>query len=442
MAEIARSGTRRTAKLAGLPLGMAGRAAAGWGKRLAGADRAEVNAQLQAKAAEQVFAVLGELKGGAMKLGQALSVMEAAVPPEFAEPYREALGKLQNEAPPMPAATVHKVLDRQLGTGWRARFSSFDDVAAASASIGQVHRGVWADGRAVAVKVQYPGADEALRADLKSLGRLATVLRPLTPGADIKALVQELTDRTEAELDYRYEATNQRKFAKAFDGDPNVLVPKVVAGAPKVIVSEWVGGTPLREVITAGDQAERNRAAALLTEFEISSPARVGLLHGDPHPGNFMIEPDRPEGPGRLIVLDFGAVAELPDGIPPAVGRILRLARDEDYGALVPLLRAEGFIPPRLEITPDDIRAYLAPYVDPLRTEDFHFTRKWLLKTATVASDPRGDQFQTGRKLALPPQYVMLFRVLMGMVGIASQMEAYAPYRAIVEHWTPELDSH
>ncbi|MDF0528886.1 AarF/UbiB family protein [Tsukamurella sp. 8F] len=434
MSEITRGGAKRTAKLAGLPLGMAGRAAKGWGKRLTGVDKDTVNAELQAKAAQQVFEVLGELKGGAMKLGQAMSVMEAAVPPEFAEPYREALGKLQNEAPPMPAATVHRVLAQQLGSGWRDRFTSFDDDAAASASIGQVHRGVWSDGREVAVKVQYPGADEALRADLKALGRLSSVLKPLTPGADVKALVDELTDRTEAELDYRYEATNQRKFAKAFADDPDVLVPRVVASSPTVIVSEWVTGRPLREVIHGGTQTERNDAAAKLAEFEISAPARTGLLHGDPHPGNFLIA-----GDGRLIALDYGAVAEYPGGIPPAVGRILRLARDEDYDALFPLLRSQGFIPPRLEITPDEIRRYLAPYVDPLRSESFHFTREWLMRVANTATDVRGEQFQTGRKLSLPREYVMLFRVLMGVVGICSQMNAEAPYRAIVEHWTPQI---
>lgn len=435
MSELTRGSAKRTAKLVSLPLGMASRTALGWGKRLAGADKAEVNAEIQAKAAEQLFAVLGELKGGAMKVGQAMSVMEAAIPPQFMGPYREALAKLQNEAPPMPAAAVHKMLDKQLGTTWRERFESFDDRAAASASIGQVHRAVWKDGRAVAVKVQYPGADEALLADLKALGRIANIVKPFTPGADIGALVDELSERTEAELDYRYEAANQRKFAKAFDGDPNVLVPRVIASAPKVLVTEWVDGTPLREVIASGTQAERNDAATLLTEFELSSPSRTGLLHGDPHPGNFMIAPD-----GRLIALDFGAVAELPDGIPPAVGKILRLARDEDYPALFPLLRSEGFIPPGLDISADEIRGYLAPYVDPLRSERFHFTRKWLLRASGVTLDVRSDQFQTGRMLSLPPRYIMLFRVLLGVVGISSQMEAEAPYRAIMERWTESTD--
>lgn len=430
MTDITRGSARRTAKIAGLPLGIAGRTAVGWGKRLAGADKDDVNAQLQAKAAEQLFNVLGELKGGAMKLGQALSVMEAAIPPELAEPYRESLAKLQNEAPPMPAATVHKVLDHQLGTGWRARFRFFDDDAAASASIGQVHRGVWSDGREVAVKVQYPGADEALRSDLRSLRQLSTVLKPLYPGADIKALVQELTDRTEIELDYRREATSQRTFAKAFSNDPDVLIPKVLASAPTVIVSEWVSGTPLREVIASGPQAERNAIARKLVEFETSAPARCGLLHGDPHPGNFMVAAD-----GRLIVLDFGAVAELPGGLPPTLGTILRHAGAEDYESVRQEMQREGFIPHGVDV--DAIRGYLAPYADPLRSETFHFTREWLMRTAGKVSDVRGDHFRTARQLTMDPQYVMIFRVLLGVVGICSQMSAEAPYKGILERWIP-----
>ena len=168
MADIKRGGAARNAKLAGLAGGIAGRTALGFGKRLAGKSQDEVNAELMEKAAKQLFTVLGELKGGAMKVGQALSVMEAAIPEEFGEPYREALTKLQKDAPPLPADKVHRVLDAQLGTKWRQRFTEFDDTPVASASIGQVHKAVWSDGREVAVKIQYPGADEALRADLKT----------------------------------------------------------------------------------------------------------------------------------------------------------------------------------------------------------------------------------------------------------------------------------
>ena len=170
MADIRRGQAARNAKLASLPVGIAGRAALGFGKRLTGKSKDDVNAELMEKAANQLFTVLGELKGGAMKVGQALSVMEAAVPEQFGEPYREALTKLQKDAPPLPAAKVHRVLDAQLGTKWRDRFTSFDDQPVASASIGQVHKAVWADGRDVAVKIQYPGADEALRARLIRAG--------------------------------------------------------------------------------------------------------------------------------------------------------------------------------------------------------------------------------------------------------------------------------
>ena len=169
--DIKRGGAARNAKLASL----GGRDGRPRGTRLRQtADRQvedEVNAELMDKAAQQLFTVLGELKGGAMKVGQALSVMEAAMPEQYGKPYREALTKLQREAPPLPAAKVHRVLDAQLGTKWRERFASFDDMPVASASIGQVHKAVWSDGREVAVKIQYPGADEALRADLKTMQR-------------------------------------------------------------------------------------------------------------------------------------------------------------------------------------------------------------------------------------------------------------------------------
>src|SRR5262245_39294040 len=211
--DIPRRTAARTAKLASLPIGMAGRAAAGWGRRLVGGDGEQISAQVMARSAEQLFAVLGELKGGAMKFGQALSVFEAAIPDEYAAPFRESLVKLQTAAPPMSLADVHWVLSEQFGRGWQSRFREFDEVPAAAASIGQVHHAVWRDGREVAVKLQYPGADEALRSDLRQLARVTRVMQPLVPGVALKPLIAELRDRMEEELDYRDEANNQRTFA-------------------------------------------------------------------------------------------------------------------------------------------------------------------------------------------------------------------------------------
>lgn len=436
MTDITKGQGRRNAKLASLPIGMAGRAAAGFGKRMVGRDKDEVNQELLEKSAEQLFAVLGELKGGAMKVGQALSIMEAAIPDEFGEPFREALTKLQADAPPMPAAKVHKVLDQQLGTRWRERFREFSDEPAASASIGQVHKGVWSDGREVAVKVQYPGADHALKADLKTLSRMSGLLQRLSPGTNVKAMMDELIDRTEAELDYLGEADNQRAFAKAYDGHPDFLIPKVVASAPKVVVSEWVDGVPLSKIITTGDQQTRDDAAAKMAEFEVSSPYRVGLLHGDPHPGNFFRATD-----GRFGVLDFGAVGHYPEGLPPETGPILRLARDKKYDELKELMISAEFIRPSHanKVTSADLEAYLRPYVDPLYSESFHFTRKWMQRAAGKATDVRGEVYKTSRNLNVPKRFVMVFRVLGGCVGIASQLEAHAPYRAIMEEWVPGL---
>lgn len=271
-------------KLASLPAGMAGRAVLGVGKRLTGTSADEVNAELLEKAADELFKVLGELKGGAMKVGQALSVMEAAIPPQFADPFREALVKLQSEAPPLPTPKVHRVLDAQLGTKWRERFQSFDDTPVASASIGQVHKGVWKDGREVAVKIQYPGADDALRADLKLIQRMTPLAKQIAPKADIDRLVAEISDRIEAELDYRLEASNQRAFAKVFASDPKFFVPAVVASAPKVIIAEWMEGRRISKIIAEGTREERDSAGALMLEFTVKSPESVGLVHADPHP--------------------------------------------------------------------------------------------------------------------------------------------------------------
>ncbi|MFT7841161.1 AarF/UbiB family protein [Saccharothrix sp. BKS2] len=432
MSDIPRKAVQRTAKLASLPLGVAGRVVGGWGKRLAGRSSDEVSAEVSAKTAEQLFAVLGQLKGGAMKFGQALSVFEAAVPDELAEPYREALTKLQTAAPPMPSRTVHRVLAEQLGSGWAKRFRSFDDVPAASASIGQVHRAVWHDGRDVAVKVQYPGADEALETDLKQLLRFSRVIQAMMPGAEVKPLLEELRDRYLEELDYRTEADNQREFARGFADDEHVLVPRVVASSPKVMVTEWTDGTPLSKIIRDGSREQRDLAGQLLSEFHFSAPSRSGLLHADPHPGNFMLG-----GDGRLRVLDFGAVARLPDGLPRPLGLMTRLALEGRSADLEELLRTEGFIRPGTELHAEDVLNYLAPFVEPLRTETFHFTRRWLQQQAERVGDLRSPDMQTGRSLNLPPQYLLVHRVTLGATGILCQLDAKVQARAIVSRWQP-----
>jgi predicted unusual protein kinase regulating ubiquinone biosynthesis (AarF/ABC1/UbiB family) len=284
------------------------------GKRLGGAPADAVLTEVQQRTAEQLFKTLGDLKGGAMKMGQALSILESALPEEVAAPYREQLTRLQDSAPPMSAATVHDVLAKELGVRWRKHLVEFDDNPAAAASIGQVHRGRWSDGRDVAVKIQYPGAGEAMMSDLRQIGRLARTFGGLVPGMEIRPLVQELQDRVAEELDYELEAESQKAFAAAFRDDPDFVVPAVVAHTGKVLVTEWVDSrASLARLIAEGTQVERDLYGSLYVRFLFQGPARAGMLHADPHPGNFRVLPPGDGLAARMGVVDFGAVARLPE---------------------------------------------------------------------------------------------------------------------------------
>jgi predicted unusual protein kinase regulating ubiquinone biosynthesis (AarF/ABC1/UbiB family) len=432
VSDLPRKALSRTAKLASLPLGAAGRATVGLGKRIGGAPAETVFAEFQRRTADQLFAVLGELKGGAMKFGQMLSLMESAMPEELAAPYRATLTKLQDSAPPMPASTVHTILSRELGKRWRDRFAEFDDLPAAAASIGQVHRGVLLDGREVAVKLQYPGAADALRADLRQLGRFARTFGSFIPGLDMKPLVAELQERIGEELDYDRESQAQQQYADAFKDHPEFVVPRVIKHSPTVIVSEWIEGRPLSSFITDGTKEERNEIGLKYVRFMFSGPKYAGLLHSDPHPGNFRVMAD-----GRLGVVDFGLCARLPDGLPRAIGRLLRISLDGDGIAVRDGLKAEGFIKPRMEIDPDQLMDYLAPFAEPARAETFQFSRAWMRAQANRTGDFRSPSASLALKLNLPPSYLLIHRVWIGGIAVLSQLEAEAPFRSVLEEFLP-----
>ncbi|MFE9255507.1 ABC1 kinase family protein [Streptomyces sp. NPDC006879] len=439
MSDLPRKAVTRTAKLAALPLGIAGRATWGLGRRIGGKSAELVARELQQRTAEQLFKVLGELKGGAMKFGQALSVFESALPEDIAGPYRAALTKLQEAAPPMPSGTVHQLLAERLGPHWRDLFREFEDKPAAAASIGQVHRAVWHDGRAVAVKVQYPGAGEALLSDLTQLGRFAKMLGPLIPGMDIKPLILELRERVAEELDYLLEAEAQRAHAALFADDPDVFVPDVVQVGPQVLVTEWMDGIPLAEVILEGSQEQRDRAGQLLARFLFSGPARTGLLHADPHPGNFrlLVGPDGRHETARLGVLDFGTVDRLPDGLPETIGRSLRLTLDGDAGSVYERLCAEGFVKESVELDPDAVLDYLRPIIEPAAVAEFTFSRSWMRSQAARVADPRSPASQLAKRLNLPPSYLLIHRVTLSTIGVLCQLGATVRLREELEEWLP-----
>src|SRR6476659_6177799 len=377
VSDVPKNPVTRAAKMARLPIGLAGRTAIGVGKRIGGRPAEIVAQEIQQRTAEQIFRVLGELKGGAMKLGQALSIFEAALPPEIASPYRATLTKLQEAAPPLPARTVHQVLTRELGEDWRASFATFSDTPAAAASIGQVHEAVWHDGRRVAVKIQYPGAGRALIGDFTQLSRAGRLFGLLMPGLDVKPLLDELKDRISEELDYELEAMSQQMFADAYAGDPDIYVPNVVMSTGQVLVSEWMDGTPLSRIIAEGSKEQRDRAGILLVRFLFSGPSRAGLLHADLHPGNFRLLDD-----GRLGVLDFGAVDRLPGGFHRRIGLLMRIGTMLDIDEIERALREEDFLRKNIEVDPEGLRAFIAPIAEPLIEETFKFSREWLRQQA------------------------------------------------------------
>jgi predicted unusual protein kinase regulating ubiquinone biosynthesis (AarF/ABC1/UbiB family) len=439
MPDLPRKAVTRTAKLAGLPLGYAGRTAWGMGRRLGGAPADAVMTEVQARTAEQLFRTLGELKGGAMKFGQALSILEGALPEELAAPYRQHLTRLQDSAPPMSTAVVHQQLVREFGAGWKRTIVAFDDTPAAAASIGQVHRGRWVDGTEVAVKIQYPGAEEAMQADLKQIGRLAKTFGGLVPGLDAKALAEELRERVVEELDYDLEAEAQATFAAAFAGDPHFVVPAPVAHSRRAIVTAWLDSpASLATVIAEGTQEERDRWGGLYARFLFEAPARTGMLHADPHPGNFRLVPGQDGAPDRLGVLDYGAVARLPEGaMPTALGRLMRIALLDDYDEVVAHLRAEGFIKPNIRVRAEDLKAYLGPFVDPARTESFRFSREYMRSQLQRLQDPSSPETQLAFRLNLPREYLLIHRTLVGSVGVLCQLEAEVAFRGLLETWMP-----
>ncbi len=434
MSDLPRKTVARTARLASLPLGYAGRATLGLGRRLGGAPAEAIATSVQQATAEQLFKVLGELKGGAMKFGQALSVFESALPESLVAPYRATLTQLQDAAPPMPASVVHTVLARELGPSWRSNFTSFDDNPAAAASIGQVHRAVWSDGRDVAVKIQYPGAGEALLSDLRQISRAARLFAGWIPGIDIKPLVKELQDRVTEELDYQLEADAQQRFADAFVDDPEVVVPQVVAYTERLLVSEWLeSDRSLARLIAEGTQAERDRYGEIYVRFLFSGPARAGLLHADPHPGNFRLLPD-----GRVGVVDYGAVARLPDGqLPRDIGVLLRYAADDDYEAVLDGLRTLGFVKKGVQIDVESLRAYLHPFIEPATTPTFQFSREWMRGQFARINDPRSPGYTTVLKINLPPEYLLIHRVWLGGIGVLSQLGAKAAFAEMLADSLP-----
>ena len=374
---------------------------------------------------------LAGLRGGALKAGQLLSTVDALFPPDPDGTWSQALTALQEDATPVPFATVQDVLATELGQCWEDLLPVLDRRPSAAASLGQVHRGTWHDGRDVAVKVQYPGVAEALAGDLAVLSVASRGAALVARGLTLPPLLAQMRTRLVEELDYCTEAEHQSRFATAYRDDPGVAVPDVVHATRRVLVQDWLAGTPLVRLAEQGADV-RNSTGAAYQRFLLSGPERVGLLHTDPHPGNFRRTPD-----GRLGVLDFGSTLELPGGMPRTFGRLIRLLLQGDAAAIERGLRAEGFVRPGTSVDAGKLADYLAPFTEPARHERFGYSPEWLRGQFARVNDPRDPDFAVALRLDVPPELLFTHRVWLGCVGVLCRLRATVPVAPELRRWLP-----
>jgi predicted unusual protein kinase regulating ubiquinone biosynthesis (AarF/ABC1/UbiB family) len=255
----------------------------------------------------------------------------------------------------------------------------------------------------------------------------------IMPAVDVKGIVEEMQERVVEELDYELEAGAQSLFALEFADDPEIVVPEVVHNTGQVLVSTWLESKhSLAEIITNGTPEERDRYGEAYVKFLFAGPARTGMLHADPHPGNFRIMPD-----GRLGVVDYGAVARLPGGLPVEVGSVLRDAVDGDYDAVRDQLRELGFLRGGVDLTAEEIERYIGPFVEPASAETFTFSRDWMRRQMARISAPNAEGMGTALKINIPRQFVLMHRTWAGGIGVLSQLGATAHFRAILEENLP-----
>lgn len=412
-----------------LPVRAAGRAAAVQVQALAGGDRTRLHQAARAATAADTRRTLGSLKGGALKMGQLLSTVETLFPQDPDGSWRTALTAMQEHNPGLPLSEVEPVLRQYLGPNWRGRFATFQRQPVAAASIGQVHRATW-QGQDVAVKVQYPGIAEVMASDVRALGLALRATSLVARGMSMPPLVAELRTRLGEELDYEQEARHQNAFADAYAGS-EVLVPRVLFATRRVMISEWLDGIPFAQLARTGTPEQRDLAGQLYQRFFLVSPTRVGLLHTDPHPGNFRLTGQ------RLGVLDFGSVLVTPGGLPQTFGRLIAGMLVGDEGAVERRLRQDGFIRPGRTLDVTKLADYLAPFTEPARHERFTFSREWLRGTFGTINDPRNPDFAVAMQMNMPAEQLFTHRVWLGLVGVLSGLNATVTVRSELQRYLP-----
>jgi predicted unusual protein kinase regulating ubiquinone biosynthesis (AarF/ABC1/UbiB family) len=433
--DIPKGRIRRTAQV-GSVVGSQGARYAGTRARNLARDPEQAAQALEQRhmdVAEQMVDTLGRMKGAAMKIGQLASFIDTEfLPPEYRDLYQDKLATLRSTAPPMPWSKVRGVLDEEWDEPVEELFEDFDHDAAAAASIGQVHRAVLPDGRAVAVKVQYPGVASAIAADMQNAGLILRLAKAFAPGLDAKAAAAELKERVMEELDYELEAQNQRAFARGYRGHPFIHVPDVVTrlSTERVLVSEWVDGAGFDEVREL-PQPERDRFGEIVYRFCFGSIYHLQHFNADAHPGNYLALPN-----GRVAFLDFGMTKHLDQDQIQLEIAALEAIFDEDPEGLRVALHDLGFLnDPRkvdAELLMEHVRAVGGWYME---DREVTIDSARVMEAIAAVSDPRSSCYRVMRRENLPANELMGRRMESGVLAVLGQLEATRNWYRIGREW-------
>jgi predicted unusual protein kinase regulating ubiquinone biosynthesis (AarF/ABC1/UbiB family) len=394
----------------------------------AGEHRQALRNDLALQTAEDVAATLGTMKGVLMKLGQMASYVDDGLSPAA----RRTLSRLQDSVPPMSPELAAQVIEEELGGPPEQVFATWDPSPIAAASIGQVHRAITHDGRAVAVKVQYPGIAETIAADLGNVALLRRMLKITAPMQDVDALLDELRERVTEELDYRREARSQQRFARYYAGHPTIHVPDIVPelSARRVVTSELADGARFAE-LAGWPQAERDLAAETIYRFVFRSLYEEHAFNGDPHPGNYLFH-----GGGRVTFLDFGLVKHFTEEeLKPLVAMVKHLCVQNDPEAFRRSMEEAGFLMPGAPLPTDMIVEHMAVFYDTVRE------RGPRTMTGSYATTVTRRFFDFRSPLAayvqIPRSYVILQRINLGLFALLGELSATADWRGIAEEIWP-----
>lgn len=413
------------------------RAGSGWAlhrarRTFADAERRdELDLEHQIRTATEVAETLGNLKGAMMKLGQMASFLDQGMP----EPVRDALAQLQQDAPPMAPELAAEVIRAELGADPEELFEEWDPIPIAAASIGQVHRALTRDGRAVAVKVQYPGVDEAIRGDLENAGLIFGAMKAMFPGLDPKPLVAELKERIVEELDYRLEADNQRLFGEYYEDHPFIHVPAVVdeLSTARVLTTELATGARFSEVVE-WSQEQRDMAAESIYRFVFGSLYRLGAFNGDPHPGNYLFRPD-----GQVTYLDYGLVKRFTGDDMDLFGRMIRaMVIDHDVPKFRRIVEEVGLLKPDPAFSDEQIGDYFGHFYSFVMTdEELEMTQEFASETVARFFDASGEHGEIMKAANVPRSFVIIQRINLGIYALLGELRAVANWRRMAEELWP-----